>query len=114
MPAAFDQAVVQAQKAGFRVAWSNECFEIWYLLHFEYCDASRSREQYQVPLSGYLGAPYQKNDREMYNRLLRQQSTAIRNARRLIEFHGSAAPSRQDPCTHVVHLVEELNKHLRP
>ncbi|WP_159477960.1 RloB family protein [Dyadobacter sp. 3J3] len=31
----FDNAISLAEDAGIRVAWSNDCFELWILLHFE-------------------------------------------------------------------------------
>ena len=33
---AFNAALQKARTLGFEVAWSNECFEVWYLLHFAY------------------------------------------------------------------------------
>jgi len=34
------------QTDGMEAAWSNEAFELWYLLHFNYVDSSLSRNQY--------------------------------------------------------------------
>ena len=51
----FDNAVHRVQSRaveGFRVAYSNESFELWYLLHFEYLDAAVSRAQYHLNKSG--------------------------------------------------------------
>lgn len=100
-------------------AWSNEAFELWYLLHFHYYQNAMSRQQYQAlieqNLKPHLGDDYsyEKNSEEMYALLKEYGSIedAIRNAKRLAENYGE----RQDyadhnPCTMVWKLVEELLK----
>lgn len=42
----FDKAIELAGKYGFQVAWGNEAFELWFLLHFQYCDTAISRTAY--------------------------------------------------------------------
>ena len=32
----FNEAIKKARKLGFQSAWTNEAFELWYYLHFEY------------------------------------------------------------------------------
>ena len=34
----FNDAIKKANKLGFHSAWTNEAFELWYYLHFEYLD----------------------------------------------------------------------------
>lgn len=52
-------------------AWSNESFELWYLLHFVYLEAGISRADYIKILEneirkfdGYREFSYLKNDRK--------------------------------------------------
>ena len=50
----------------------------------------------------------------MYSLLKERQSDAIRNATRLLESYGTRHnPERDNPCTTVHLLVQELNRHLR-
>jgi len=102
-----------ARSADIRVAWSNEAFELWYLLHFNYHDAGIGREHFKEKLDPHLPAPYEKADPQMYHKMLAHQETAIRNARRL-EKHwremGERFPERQNPSTAVRKLVEFLNE----
>ncbi|MEC4985872.1 MAG: RloB family protein, partial [Oscillatoria sp. PMC 1076.18] len=35
-PQDFNNAIADAEKKGFNVAYSNEAFELWYVLHFEF------------------------------------------------------------------------------
>ena len=42
----FNDAIKKARKLGFHSAWTNEAFELWYYLHFEYLDTGISRSAY--------------------------------------------------------------------
>jgi len=108
----FNDAIQMAQSSRLKVAYSNEAFELWYLLHFDYCDTALHRKQYIVKLSERMGRPYQKNDDEMYDRLIHTQETAILHARRLHGEQTDRAPADANPSTTVYLLVEELRKHM--
>ena len=97
---------------GYRVAYSNEAFELWYLLHFELIEKPVSRFQYGAMLAKRMKHHYKKNIPNMYGKLLSRQGTAITNARTLYK-ERSHSPARDNPSTTVFHLVEELNNHLR-
>jgi hypothetical protein len=100
-------------------AWSNEAFELWYLLHFHYYQNAMSRRQYQdlieENLQPFVGADYryQKNSNEMYTLLKEHGSIedAIRNAKLLAEnYEGRRDYADHNPCTMVWELVDELLK----
>ena len=42
--------------------WSNECFEIWYLLHFHYRDTPIPRQELSRLISAETGKKYDKAD----------------------------------------------------
>ena len=42
----FNEAIGKANKLGFQSAWTNEAFELWYFLHFEFLDTGISRSAY--------------------------------------------------------------------
>jgi len=108
----FNEAIHMARNACIYVAYSNEAFELWYLLHFNYIDTALSRSQYINMLSSCLGKKYQKNSKTMYEDILPRQSDAIRNAKRLLAQYVPRNPERDNPSTTVSELVEELNKYL--
>lgn len=114
-PAAhFNEALALADRSGIRVAYSNEAFELWYLLHFHYHDTATSRHQYGNMLTERLGTEYRKNDPEMYYRLEEQQINAIHNAQTLLQSYGAShRPERDNPSTTVHILVYELRKYMR-
>jgi hypothetical protein len=98
-------------------AWSNEAFELWYLLYFHYYQNAMSRQQYQQlieqNLQPFMGADfrYQKNSKEMYYLLKKHGSidNATRNAKQLIEaYQGRQDYAAHNPCTMVYKLIEEL------
>lgn len=118
---AFDNAIARAEGHPFlRVAWSNEAFELWYVLHFQYLDAApgygagSARDYYKARLTQLLRplgrAKYEKNDPTLYDLLGPQLlRTATANARRLQAFHPAGTPChRRIPATTVYELVELL------
>ncbi|WP_257012619.1 RloB family protein [Porphyromonas gingivalis] len=42
----FNRAIDLAKSYGFGCAWTNEAFELWFLLHFQYLDVPISRDAY--------------------------------------------------------------------
>jgi len=109
----FNNAIKLAKQNDINVAYSNEAFEIWYLLHFDYHDSATSRTQYAAMLTTRLGFRYKKNDPLMYDHILLLQKTALRNAEKLINSYDNHSPERDNPSTTVHILVQELNKYSR-
>ena len=110
----FHDAILFAERNGMGAAYTNEAFELWYLLHFDYCDTAHDRQVYGGRLSGYLKRRYAKNDASMYQTLLPMQQAAIRNADRLAIHHENTPPADANPSTTVQRLVRRLNELLRP
>ena len=107
----FNNALSLARRHKIKVAYSNEAFELWYLLHFNYHDSAMSRDTYKSRLSKQLGFTYKKNDPNMYDLLEDKQRDAIRNATRLLQGYGDQhRPAYDNPCTTVHHLVQALNQ----
>lgn len=96
----------------FHAIWSNESFELWYLLHFEYLQSALGREMYTEKLDAYLrGAglgKYTKTRGDMFVALESHLDTAISNAKRLEEINIDRTPAESCPGTKVHHLLQEL------
>ncbi len=88
------------------VAWSNECIELWFLLHFQEVTSNIGREKYIERLKLYI--EYEKNKREIYDILKDKTEIAIARARRQYESYGDMSPSGRCPATRVYQLVENL------
>ena len=109
----FDNAIRKAEKKGYKVAYSNDSFELWFLLHFKYFDAQITRKQYCEKLTKELNNKYKKNEVDMYNILLERQNMAIKNAEKLEKLHDTNKNfiyHKRNPSTSVYKLVEELNE----
>jgi hypothetical protein len=104
----FNGAIALAKREKIRCAYSVEAFELWYLLHFNYCDTALSRTQYKEKLTAALKTPYLKNAEDMYDRLRDKQQTAIKNAKKLYNVQSMQATQDQNPITTVFELVEKL------
>lgn len=102
----------------YHTAWSNECIEIWFLLHFAYYTANNHRAEYITFLNDKfkeLGiGKYQKNMRDIFKILLEHGNPklAIRYAKRIIKDGEGKTPTEIAPGTKVYELVEELAKYL--
>ncbi len=118
-PEHFNEAISLCKNSSPEIgcAWSNEAFELWYLLHFHFYNTAISREIYQGLIEGNLKSKidedyqYQKNSSEMYDLLKAHGSLemAIKFATKLErEFEGRSDFAAQNPCTKVHHLVAEL------
>ena len=111
----FNQAIQLACKNGFHVAYSNQAFEYWFLLHFNLYKGSLHRNNYAGMLSKLIGMPYSKNEgfgAVMYNRLVTLQQQAIKNAKTVLAEISKGNPAMEESSTTVHLLVEELNKYI--
>lgn len=104
-----------ARVNGISVAFSNECFEIWYLLHFHYYNTALPRRDYAALLTTQMNLPYEKNARDVYDRLKPLQPKAISNAEKLLKIYPKYprqpdGPADCNPCTTVQELVKALNQ----
>ncbi len=118
----FNKAIIDAEKEGIKSAWSNEAFELWYLLHFAYRNTAMHRNEYQKALENHINDQfkkiksnksvfkYRKNDTEMYKLLqtFGNESNAIRWAKKLDDMCIGNQYAKNNPCTTVYKLVEEL------
>ena len=109
-PENFNAALQLAEYNNIRVAYSNEAFELWYVLHFDYLDTGISRADYKTSLNERLGHKYEKNSESMYAEIYKRQPDAIRNAKRLLAQYNPTNPVSDNPSTTVHLLVEQLNR----
>lgn len=115
----FNSAIQQCRenKPEIGCAWSNEAFELWYLLHFQYYENAMSRKDFKElienNLKPVLGEQfrYEKNSEQMYALVKEHgnQEGAIRNGKRLAELYVKRQDyANHNPCTMIWMLVEEL------
>lgn len=103
-----DNPIKDANANGFQCAWSNECFELWLLLHFEKVSSPIHRGRYAAKLTKHLGREYKKNDINLYNSVKEQTQRAISNAETLEKHNQGKSPSQSNPGTTVHRLIKEI------
>ena len=81
--------------------WSNECFELWIYLYFNYLDSGVDRKQYRkmindIPSLKRIGFEYEKNLKDIHNILMANGGSidkAINSAKKLEKGNGTSNPS---------------------
>ncbi len=109
-PELVNRAIELANSNDIKVAFSNEAFELWYLMHFHYYDSAITRQDYIDKLTNLLGTPYRKNSPDMYDILEGRMEDAIRRSQRLLESYRPRRPAYDNPSTTVHLLVEKLRR----
>ena len=118
-PNVFNSAILKAKAQGIECAWSNEAFELWYLLHFQNRVTAMDRAQYQKAIEdavnikmgkGNKKYKYEKNVTNTYDILRKygNQELAIRYAKSLDNNSIGEQFANYNPNTQVYKLVEEL------
>ena len=114
----FNKAIAEAKKEKMNCAWSNQAFELWYVLHFQYLDTGVDRKQYIGMIEDKVRKAsksktfkYKKNDVGFYQILHEHgnEDFAFKNAEKLRNRHkGKVDYSAHNPRTEVDLLVNEL------
>lgn len=112
----FDNAINKAEANQIKCAWSNEAFELWFLLHFQFVNTAMNRDSYksflerEVRKKGLRDYVYLKNSISIYNVLKTtgNRNQAIEWAQILEDVYTNRSYSRHNPCTKVHHLINEL------
>lgn len=110
----FRDALRLAAKQDIHVAYSIESFELWFVLRFSLFRTEIGREAYLEKLNSYFKQhgykAYQKNDKQIYDKLIELQPQALRNAKKLSSKYASESDIlKHDPETTVDQLVLALN-----
>lgn len=120
----FDNSIkklIELNKSGvekgpiFHPLWSNECIELWFLLHFIFLESNITRKDYENKLSKRIGEKYLKNDIDIFEKIQRKKGcirNAIINAKKEIENHKGKTPSECKPATTVFEFFEHYKEYL--
>ena len=119
----FDNAIEKANILGYKVAYSNDSFELWFYLHYNKIEAQQLRTFYYEQLSQKFGINYEREGKKyvfcqkVYTILLNDeqasQERAIKNAEELYENQKHLVYHKQNPVTTVYKLVQTLNENIR-
>ena len=113
----FDEAIELAHSVGINVAWSNVCFELWILLHFQDCSSDSVADEYSQKLDKhfkklkYNGGKYEKDIKNIFELIKDNTSRAIERSNKLMDDYKCSnikTYSKMNPGTKVQHLVGAL------
>lgn len=113
----FDDAIKLAKSKHIDSAWSNECFELWLLLHFKDVSVPTKRKELFKQLEQAIrdanpGEPFNlsKGNDKIYELVtkLGSESDAIKRASVLKTKYNTTKASDQNPCTQMDLLINEL------
>lgn len=117
----FDQTAKMCEESSnnettYHALWSNQCIELWFLLHFSFLQADLHRSEYWPKLTECLksigAGDYKKNRDDMFDLLYPYIDSAISNAKKLDEINDGKKPSESAPGTKVYHIIEHLRNYL--
>lgn len=110
------EALSSSGKTTYNAIWSNECFELWFLLHFQYMDSAINRNKYYSKLSRHMSnsglGEYSKNRTDIFDCLRPRLNDAIHNAHRLEQKNIGLEPSACNPGTMVHKIIDKLEKYI--
>lgn len=118
----FDNAINKALSKKYKVAYSNDAFELWFYLHYHHTNQQNHRTFYYKELGKKWDINY-PNDGKKYDFCLQiydllkdgiaSQEEAIARAEKLYQEQNDLDFHKQNPVTLVHKLVELLNQNLR-
>jgi hypothetical protein len=111
----FIESVEKAKRAGFKVAYSNQAFELWLLMHFEAIEEPMHRKIYAKKLSFHLGFEYTKslNSRVLFKALEPKMELALSNAQRNFKIKELNQNPYGESVTTVFECVQNLLNQLK-
>lgn len=111
----YHEAIKLAAENGVESAHSNQSFELWYVLHFQFLQTALHRSDYIKILSKELGFKYTKNDAKVVQFLFDNCDVqqAIQWAKKLEDMHTGTNPAYACPYTRVYELVGRLRKYFK-
>ena len=104
------------EKTEYHAIWSNQCIELWFLLHFAFYQSDIHRREYWPKITEYLtqlnAGEYRKNRDDMYALLKPFMDDAIRNAEKLEMINDGKTPAESAPGTQVHLIIKKLRAYL--
>lgn len=122
---ALEMAKSTKSHLNIEVAYTNDAFELWYLLHFEYRNTALSRDEILVELikklkqedKQFFTTVTNKNIKneiytsKIFDFLEKRQETALKNAKKLLASYGKDhKPESDNPATTIHLLIEVINQ----
>ena len=111
----YHEAISLCEEFNINSGHSNQSFELWYVLHFQFLQSALHRSDYIKILTKILGFKYEKNDSKIVDIINTKGNVkqAIKWAIELDKLHVDSSASNSCPSTKVYKLVESLLEYLK-
>ncbi len=116
----FDNSIKRACSNKYKVAYSNDSFELWFYLHYQYTDQACLRDFYYEQLSAFWNINYSREGKSLVNCKKNHQrlqtanpQKAMERAERLHTQFRHLPYHQQNPVTTVYLLVKILLENMR-
>lgn len=119
----FDNAIAKGTALGYKIAYSNDSFELWFYLHFHYTEHKNHRTFYYKSLGEQWKLNYEKDGKaykfcqtiysKLENDVNASQEKAIERAKKLYIEKSNLPFHKQNPVSLVYQLVIFLNENKR-
>lgn len=119
----FDNAITKGESLDYNIAYSNDSFELWFYLHFNYTEQKHPRKFYYQFLGKQWNLNYEKDGKKhkfcqtIYSKLENDknasQEDAMKYAEKLFNKKSYLYFHQQNPVSLVYKLVKYLNDNKR-
>ncbi len=119
----FDNAITKGKALNYNIAYSNDSFELWFYLHFNFTDQKHHRTFYYQFLGEQWDLNYEKDGKSykfcqtIYSKLENDenasQENAIERAEKLYKEQSDLPFHQQNPVSLIFKLVKYLNSNKR-
>jgi hypothetical protein len=104
----FDKAIEIANANGIRVAWSNQAFELWFILHYEEFPHPWERQRYEEVLRRHIpgysaSAKGEEQGKKLFGQTVHLIKAGMENAQKGYSRFESAIPASRGESSTLVH-----------
>ena len=106
----FNEALALAKRSSINVAYSNDAFELWFLLHFQVVSGEMHRDVICEKLKAHLGSYEHGND--IFDQIDTLYPEALKRAKQMLRAAEKTMPVDANPSTTVHLLTEKLRENM--
>ncbi len=111
----FNKSIFKCNNTNIEPIWSNESFELWYLLHYINIQSAISRNDYENKLTENMDKEYKKESKEMFSLTYKNLEKAYIRCKKLQaeQEKETNSPSKMNPNTQMNKFIDKVNDNLK-
>lgn len=104
----FNDALTLAASNNIEVAYSNDSFELWLLLHYQVVSSGLHRDVIDTKLQTRIGKKYIHGKTDIFDEIKGNRDTAIKRATQMLIAQNGVSPEAANPSTTIHILVQRI------